>query len=330
MMEFCDGFDRYSDVDTKWSGGHGGTFKPEILSTAGRDGRGACHCQRGYLVWQGAPATKRTLGFAFKSPGGTGAAIAVMGNVQLTFNSDGTFSLIRTSDGTTLGTSTATLPNNTWGYLEYRYTGSGSLAAGECAVRLNGTTIIAISPGVATGPSGTVSFSQASLGSLSGALNSFDAYLDDVVILDSSESYWGDVVVEGHVPNANGYYSQFTPVGDSPNFACVDDATPDGDTTYVASSDLNTRDSYLFPPLRQAAAEVKAVQHTLTAKKTNGNPIGLVPFFRAAGVDYDGSRLAPTTTYAVLLEQQTVNPATGLPWSVSDIVGLEAGFKVTS
>jgi len=87
-MEFCDGFDHYSDVDTKW-GSHGGTFKPEILSTAGRDGRGACHCQRGYLVWQGSSATKRTLGFTFKSPGGTNAAIAVMGNVQLTFNSDG-------------------------------------------------------------------------------------------------------------------------------------------------------------------------------------------------------------------------------------------------
>jgi len=176
-------------------------------------------------------------------------------------------------------------------------------------------------------PTGTVSFNQVSLGSISGALNSFDAYLDDVVILDSSESYFGDVVVEARLPNAAGHYSQFTPVGDSPNWKCV--TTVDGDTSYVQSSDLNARDSYQFPPLRQAAAEIKAVQHCLTAKKTNSGSIGLMPFIRQDGVDYDGSRLAPTTSYTVLLEQHTVNPATGLPFTTSEVTGLEAGFKVT-
>lgn len=335
-MVFCDGFDCYTAIAQKWTTTQTGVGTIVIDPTAGRDGRGAAHCTRAFLSVPLPDASQYTIGFAFKGDGGQNAGIVLFtdaGNgtlIKVNWNTDGTFSLIRGSDGVTLATSTATLGANVWAYLELKYKASLAISTGDVELRLNGTAIISLAAGTASAGAGHTTIQQCDLGSNSGIFNAFQAWIDDVVVLDSTESFWGDCVVEGHLPNGSGTYSQFSPSGDSPNYKCVDDPAPDGDTTYVASSDINNRDSYVFPGLAQSVQQVRAVQVCITTKKVGSTGIGLTPFFRNSGIDYDQSRQTPTTSYTTLLSQYLVNPATGAAWLASEIAAIEAGMKVVA
>ena len=333
-MEFCDGFEYYNSVPEKWGSATGGFGSIAINSTAGRDGRGAAVCNKAYAIWTGPAVAGRSVGFALTGSGGNNAPVAMLmkGNNAvgiLQWNSGGTFSIIRGSDSTVLGTSTATLAASTWGYLEFKYTACSSITSGDVVACLNGVTIITVAGGTLTASSPNLTIDTVAVGSISGALDSFDATIDDVVILDSSETLWGDVTVEGRVPDGAGYYSQFATTGATPNYACVDDAVPDGDTTYVESSNLYNRDTYVFPDALQAVQVVKAVQLVITSKRVGADLITLTPSFRISSTDYDQTPVDLTTSYVTYLEQFETNPATGVAWTESDTAALEAGMEMT-
>jgi hypothetical protein len=333
-MEFCDGFDNHNPVPGKWGSATGGFGSIAVNATAGRDGRGAAVTNKAYAIWTGPAVAGRSVGFALTGSGGNNANVAqlmksnnVVGALQ--WNSGGTFSIVRGSDNTVLGSSTAALPANTWGYLEFKYKASASITSGDVVACLNGVTIITIAGGTRTASSPNLTIDTVAVGSISGALNAFDATIDDVVILDLSETLWGDVIVEGRMSDGDGFYSQFTPIGATPNYACVDEVAIDGDTTYVDASNLHNRDTYVFPDALQAVQLVKAVQIGITAKRVGADLITLTPSIRISSTDYDQTPIDLTTSYVTYLEQFTTNPATSVAWTESDTAALEAGMQMT-
>lgn len=334
-MSFCDGFDCHNNIAGKWGSATGGFGTISVTLTAGRDGRGAAVANKAWAVWTAPSAiARRTIGFALKGSSPTGAYVVQLVKGAnfvgaLAWNSDHTFSIIRGSDSSVLGTSTATLADNTWGYLEFQFKASTSISSGDVVVRLNRAAIITLSGGTQTGSSPNLSIDGVFVGSISGALNSFACTLDDVVILDDSESFWGDVTVEGRVPDAAGNYSEFSATGASPNYACVNEIPEDGDTTYVSSSSLYSRDSYVFPGPLQTPSAVKAVQIVVTAKKVGSDALKLTPSFREGGTDYDQTAVSLTTSYATYVEQFETDPATGSAWTISATAALEAGMRMT-
>jgi hypothetical protein len=219
--------------------------------------------------------------------------------------------------------------DGTWVYIEFQYKASTSISSGDVVVRVNRAAIITLSAGTQTASSPNLSIDQVHVGSISGALNAFDATIDDVVILDDTESFWGDVTVEGRVPDAAGNYSNFATNGASPNYACVNEVPEDGDTTYVSSGTLYLRDSYVFPAPLQDVLAVKAVQTVITAKKVGSDAVKLAPSFREGGTDYDQTATSLTTSYVVYTEQFTTNPATGSAWTATATAALEAGMRMT-
>ena len=129
--------------------------------------------------------------------------------------------------------------------------------------------------------------------------------------------------------DGDGFYSQFTPIGATPNYACVDEVAIDGDTTYVDASNLHNRDTYVFPDALQAVQLVKAVQIGITAKRVGADLITLTPSIRISSTDYDQTPIDLTTSYVTYLEQFTTNPATSVAWTESDTAALEAGMQMT-
>lgn len=71
---------------------------------------------------------------------------------------------------------------------------------------------------------------------------------------------------------------------------------------------------------------IAAVQVSLAAERSGGSPSVIAPFFRKAGLNYDGNNIA-VGAYTRGRQVWTVNPITGLPWTISDLTGLEIGLK---
>jgi len=217
-----------------------------------------------------------------------------------------------------------------WAYIELKFKVSTGIASGDVIMRVNNQVGVTVAAGTSTTWASSTTFNTIWLGSISGAINRFDAYIDDVVLLPVSTGFWGDVVVEGRLPSSDGDLSQWHANGDTPNHNCVDDANPDGDTTYVSSDTLNARDSYKFGPLNQVAAEIKGVQISLMGKKMGAEDLGIVPFTRQGGTNYDQSRIGMTTSYVMSLIPLDTNPATGVAWTPTEIDALEAGQNLTT
>ena len=117
-------------------------------------------------------------------------------------------------------------------------------------------------------------------------------------------------------------------LGPGDDFANVDDETPDDDLTFRASSTVGHKDSFVMSDLDTTVGSVLAVQQVVRWRKDDAGSRTGRQFVRIGGTDYEGSDAAIGDTYAYsrrILEQ---NPATAADWTISDVNGLEAGYKV--
>lgn len=158
----------------------------------------------------------------------------------------------------------------------------------------------------------------------SGAGITIDTYTDDHA-LDWSGNDIGPGQVETLYPNGAGDLTEMTPDTGN-NWERVDEATHDGDTSYVENAASAKRDCYAFQN-RSVVGTPRAVQVTTTVKLTSGTPT-FKNFLRIGGVNYDGTTTHTATSgYRCYVEVWNTNPATGLPWTDSDIDSLQAGIS---
>jgi hypothetical protein len=130
-------------------------------------------------------------------------------------------------------------------------------------------------------------------------------------------------------PNGSGDSTQLTPVGDSPNYKCVDDITSDGDSTYVQSPTSDTEphlDLYNIEDTAIPAGStinsvtVYALCRSVFATRRAGFRIALK---KSGGTVQYGASQSPSTTY-VLYNQAF----TGV--GLSDLNALQIGIEITS
>jgi len=328
----ADGFDNYTDPSLK--GNNSGNTPGTILTTGGRDGRGCYFGNTGKIGKIVTPVSTIIVGFAVKAQDNTGAVLSIANGVTdliVVQYRNPYFQIAHAQTGTVYGVaSNVSVAPLAWAYIELKFKVSTGIASGDVIMRVNNQVGVTVAAGTSTTWASSTTFNTIWLGSISGAINRFDAYIDDVVLLPVSTGFWGDVVVEGRLPSSDGDLSQWHANGDTPNHNCVDDANPDGDTTYVSSDTLNARDSYKFGPLNQVAAEIKGVQISLMGKKMGAEDLGIVPFTRQGGTNYDQSRIGMTTSYVMSLIPLDTNPATGVAWTPTEIDALEAGQNLTT
>lgn len=123
-------------------------------------------------------------------------------------------------------------------------------------------------------------------------------------------------------PNAAGYYSQWSAAGDSPNYACVDESSADGDTTYCQLVfGNNGRDSYNLGAWPYSGKTINSVTVYFTARTSASKHI--LPFLRLSSTDNDGTGVVVGATYAQYSE--TIARPGGGDWSEADLANLEAG-----
>ncbi|MCZ7543222.1 MAG: hypothetical protein M5R40_06635 [Anaerolineae bacterium] len=132
-------------------------------------------------------------------------------------------------------------------------------------------------------------------------------------------------------PDAAGDSAQWTPNAGA-NWEAVDEVTPDGDTTYVASDTVDAVDLYnLAAPSLPGNAVIRRVWASAVARKANAEDpdqiqVGLKSGATAA---WSGDHALGTTYALYSTPAHTVDPDDGQPWTPADLDGLQAGVKAS-
>lgn len=156
--------------------------------------------------------------------------------------------------------------------------------------------------------------------------------IDDFYLLDASggvnDAPWGDVTLGYIKPDGVGNKSQWDPSAGS-NYACVDDATSDEDSTYVSTSVVNEIDTYTHENVVSGAV-IKAVQIIAHTKKGDSGANDLQAVVRISGTDYPTTttRGVPSNTaYNYLTFPVDESPATTSAWGEAEFNAAEFGPK---
>lgn len=295
-------------------------------------------------------ASTRILGFAFRVDSlasqnghcfatmGIGSPIYVGGSeqvhVSLCLTSTGALQVYNgrplshtnaSGTGTSLGSaSSQTLSAGQWYYIEIVATfhaSTGSVEVWVDGVRwLNITGADTVDGSTATAD--TIAFAATATAS---------TYYDDVYSVSGTggirTTRLGPIkVLTNIVETGAGANDDFTRSTGADTGALLDDATPDGNSTYVESTSIGNKVTNTLPAYT-ASGQVLAVQVRLQVQKTDVAAREATPLLRVNGTDYQGTQTPLTTTYGELVHIFEESPDTSNDFTDSEISGAEAGLE---
>jgi hypothetical protein len=337
-LDFIEGFDHMADDGTQYTRkGWEWLFFGDGNQPGRRAGSQAYTCtQTARMLWRAITESQWiTAGAAYLLPSqavtGTGYFMYLgssdTSQCGLFLNADNTVSFRRGT--TTLGTSTATLADAAWNYVEMRV--KIHATTGEYEVRLNGVNILS-DTNVNTDDATTESANQIAIigrpAISSSAVDRIISIDDFYVGVETGFTFLGDVRVDTLMPTAEGNYSQFTPLSGTNNALMVDEATPDDDTTYVESSTVGQRDTYEMEDLSHTPASIFGVQSSVYARKVDSGARELITTVRSGTTDYDSATNVLATSYLYYTELHATDPDTAAAWTISGVNAVEVGQKV--
>lgn len=164
--------------------------------------------------------------------------------------------------------SSSPIPFSTWMYMECKLVVHDT--TGSFEVKVDGVSVGTVSgdTDLANGTDlcNNVSFTGHNFGANT-------TKLDDIYICDGTGSinnnFLGDCVVETIRPDGIGANTNWTPSAGA-NYAAVDEALEDGDTTYVSSSTATNKDTYTFAAITSGNTDVRGVGVTVVAERKDG------------------------------------------------------------
>lgn len=125
-------------------------------------------------------------------------------------------------------------------------------------------------------------------------------------------------------PDRDGIWANWTN-----NFAAVDDwPSSDGDSSFIWTNKNNYNESVDFwsPPSAPRALSIVKVKLTVVARLASGSAQMRIMLI-IGGAMYNGSLVTPTASYVTYLNEWSTNPATGLPWTWTEMDAFQAGVR---
>lgn len=228
-----------------------------------------------------------------------------------------------------LGTSTAIVPAG-WHYWEFDVY---LAASGTITVRCDGGPFWTLS-GV-----NTAAFQSSVNGVGWGAGNGAAEYwVADLYVCDTTGSYnnsfLGDIRVDTIYPDGAGLAADFSRGGSDSgtNWGQIDETgLSNGDTDYNYSSTVGHQDLVTFGSLATTSGTVKAVTHSLYARKADAGSRairGLVRPTTTTTYSSSSDRYLGLS-YGYLHDILETNPDDSQPWEIADVNGAQFGYELT-
>lgn len=158
---------------------------------------------------------------------------------------------------------------------------------------------------------------------------------DDIYIVNGAgaaplNDRLGEVRCWPLAPNGDGNYSQG--VGSDGNsllnYQLVDEAAENLNTAdYIGLVADGDKDTYTYTNLVPTTGTVLNVELASIAAKSDGGTKSFRQIIRVGGADYAGADVTLGLSYALTTQQNFLNPATGLPWTIADVNGAEFGVE---
>jgi len=129
-------------------------------------------------------------------------------------------------------------------------------------------------------------------------------------------------------PNAAGTYTQCDPIGDSPNWQCVDEAIPDSNTYVRTVGGATELDTYNIPDHSEGSGSINSV--TVYTRSEGSSGVGrhdAQTVIRTYGTNYFGTVTALDTDWMNISTIYTTNPYTTDNWAWDEIDALEIGVR---
>jgi hypothetical protein len=285
-----------------------------------------------YKVFTG--ATSCTVGFALYTDVLNAEYVAAAGSnvvlrsgltdyVNIFFNAVGGITVKRAT--TELGSSVPGLfTSDNWYFIEIETVISDTV--GRVTVYVNGASVLNLTNqdtknGTATTVDNVEFMSGAEYLSQGGTY-----WYDDLYVTDTGTKL-GESRVETLYPNADTAVKQWTPLTGTENYAMVDEAQCDGDTTYVYASSTAT-DNYDFGNLSDNPSAVRAVQAVTFAKKTDTATRNLYLQTVSGATTSDGPAIPLLSTYTRFNRIMETDPNTAAAWTYPDVNTVKGGPKI--
>lgn len=334
-VRFIESFDSYPTVagvlgvESRWIVSATGSF----ALTGGRFGGQA-------LRNTGAASVSAALGGAASIVGSVGAAYQVIvppaalsriltirdsnDDVQFTLAMDqlGRVFVYRGNLTTFLAQADVTLTVGVWYYLEVEFsidTGSGYLR-----VFVNGSQVI----NFAGNTQGVAGVNTASRIGLFNSVGAHAAAFDDIYVTDAVTRL-GECRVEPLRPSADTAVKNFTPNAGTENYARVNEALVDGDTTYVYSALVGAEDLYELDNLSVNPQNIFAVQTRVVARKDDVATRVIQTGLKSGATTVYGEDFFLASSYTTKVDIYEQDPNTAAPWTKTALDALQIGQKIT-
>ncbi len=259
--------------------------------------------------------------------------------IELRIFFDGTVRVTRNGIANTLGTTSITIPTNVWTHVEWLSTINNT--TGTTQVWINGVSALNLT-GQNTRNTANNSANAVYHGGFitgGGTAGSYD--FDDIIIYDGQSNdpqgnpdihgQIGDCHLDWLLPTGAGTTTQFTPDTGS-NYARVNEATPDGDTSYVQDSTVGHIDTYAMANLAAGVASVKSIAVVQYAEKVDSGSRSMKAEIRTNSANFSHTNAYSLgNSYQYFMNVWGQNPS-GTPanWTPSDINAIEVGQTVSS
>lgn len=233
--------------------------------------------------------------------------------------------------GTLLGETDYILQFGVWYYLELEVLLHNS--TGTYEVRVNETNLLSGS-GVDTQAQDTDQADTVRIGSVNRLVGG--SHDDDMYILNSIDAgdgdnltFLGDSVIEGKRPNADTsvQWTPSTPAAD--NYTMVDDADPDDDSTFNASTANNQEDIFGFENLAVVNNDnIRGIELYLLMRLTLSGTRNVRTRIKQGGTTVSGATHAvEDTAYAYVNEILERDPTDGNLWTQAKMNSVELGLE---
>lgn len=209
-----------------------------------------------------------------------------------------------------------------------------SQTVGTVEVRVNGVTVVSLS-GIDTVATSLVECSQVAVGRSGSASSIIDT--DDVFCYDDTGSFNNTFIGDRRVltlfPDANTIQADWTAVGAATGYECIDEASPDGDTTYITAAAPGSPGPISEFGIQNLPAGISAISAVVVvemARKTEAGVANTQWSVISGASETAGADKPMTEIYTYRQDIFETDPASAAPFTPSEVDALQIKVERTA